>query len=416
VNTDDAKTFYEWLMCSVSWIGSRLALKEDDPPTVTEKISDGLLDIASQVEKTRKSVDRPWWIATAPSAWHAALYIIGLQEQLRSDVSVAEPLLFRGHADARWEILPALLRKGVDRAREQKLFRLFRRFALHFHLQHRSFWPAPTTESHLATAQHYGIKTNLIDFTSDPTVAVSFACSEAPSRDLACVFGLPLRVGRQFRAGALLPHPYTRRLYRQRGVFIHTPRANPVAIRRECIEVHFPVSVGFVTYRHGKPTDLLEPDSWIESLIAEARARVLRGGRCGLGSRQIDDTLSRMKTAGIAFPDHKWDADMLPELILGIEELMSDLATSHSESGMRGNRPAVDVLVADNPVFMKNYLDLHDDWLLAEGYDLSAPRKDSLTAVLRSSLRAKGLRSNAELRLLSARVRKTAVKTMLGKK
>jgi hypothetical protein len=197
-----------------------------------------------------------------------------------------------------------------------------------------------------------------------------------------------------------LPHPYTRRLYRQRGVFIHTPKPAPSAIRRECIEVHFPPAREFTTYRQGKPIDLLRPDPWIESLVAEARAWVSDSEGVSLASKQIENILGRLRTSGVAFPHREWEDENLVELLAGIQELLSDLATIGGEFGFRGNRAAIDILTADNLVFVKHFVDLNDAWLLADGVDLRARRKDSLIEVMRANLRRHGVRTNTDLRAL----------------
>jgi hypothetical protein len=110
-----------------------------------------------------------------------------------------------------------------------------------------------------ATAQHYGIKTSLLDFTSDPAVAVWFACAGGSNGDIASVFALPMAMGSLFDQGVLLCHPLALRPYRQRGLFIHD---SPDYLKRLLIEIRFPIDTRFRILRDRLPTELHPQDEW----------------------------------------------------------------------------------------------------------------------------------------------------------
>jgi hypothetical protein len=109
-------------------------------------------------------------------------------------------------------------------------------------------------------------------------VAVWFACrgTKGDGNETASVFGLPNRVGIATGAPILLPHPYIRRLYRQRGVFVY-PQSSMV-LRQLCVEVRFPPDPNFKVVRDNLTVpELLPVDEWWDMLTDLAR-RIVRNG------------------------------------------------------------------------------------------------------------------------------------------
>lgn len=81
---------------------------------------------------------------------------------------------FRGHANAQWRPLPVALRPGEAGLTSQTEFEVWKRMARRF-VQHQ---PLSDVEF-LVLAQHYGIPTLLLDWTTNPLVALYFACLPA---------------------------------------------------------------------------------------------------------------------------------------------------------------------------------------------------------------------------------------------
>jgi hypothetical protein len=100
--------------------------------------------------------------------------------------------LFRGQADASWQLQSSLERVlgaswSGDKAREFEEFSL-QEFRSKFHLYDRENVQPSSKLAWLSIMQHYGVPTRLLDFTASPYVALYFALESAvPSqrRDMA---------------------------------------------------------------------------------------------------------------------------------------------------------------------------------------------------------------------------------------
>jgi len=97
-----------------------------------------------------------------------------------------EPILepvFRGQADATWELVPALLRSApFSKHTEDRLLSEFQRGARPF-LRH----PPAGRLQWMALAQHHGLPTRLLDWSESALVALFFALQEHHSPDrLVC--------------------------------------------------------------------------------------------------------------------------------------------------------------------------------------------------------------------------------------
>lgn len=77
---------------------------------------------------------------------------------------------FRGHADEQWKLCPSLLRDEGFIENEHLMYRTI------VAKQTSEFTTCSSTLDHLVKMQHYGMPTRLLDLTTNPLVALFFAC------------------------------------------------------------------------------------------------------------------------------------------------------------------------------------------------------------------------------------------------
>jgi FRG domain protein len=96
-----------------------------------------------------------------------------IEKIVQRDQEVGTESFYRGHADESWKLLPSIFRtpNGVE-----KEHLLFRDMVAH---EPQSFSECKSALDYLVQMQHYGLPTRLLDMTTNPLVALYFACQSA---------------------------------------------------------------------------------------------------------------------------------------------------------------------------------------------------------------------------------------------
>ena len=103
-----------------------------------------------------------------------------IEKIVQRDKEAGTETFYRGHADKDWDLLPSIFRTPNGVEKEHLLF--------HDMVAHepQSFSECKSTLDYLVQMQHYGLPTRLLDMTTNPLVALYFACQPADD-DVAAV-------------------------------------------------------------------------------------------------------------------------------------------------------------------------------------------------------------------------------------
>lgn len=121
--------------------------------------------------------------ATSPSMQEEEVRINSVSEFIEKIVQLDKEegteTFYRGHANRDWELLPSIFRtpNGVE-----KEHLLFRDMVAH---EPQSFSECKSALDYLVQMQHYGLPTRLLDMTTNPLVALYFACQPTPDDAVA---------------------------------------------------------------------------------------------------------------------------------------------------------------------------------------------------------------------------------------
>jgi hypothetical protein len=101
--------------------------------------------------------------------------------------------LFRGQEEASWSLAPTLERICPADTRYRAERQLFEDFTAKAHIYTSHLPPTEDFQSWMATMQHHGIPTRLLDWTYSPYVALFFAVNKKGNEDRATIWAIHSR-------------------------------------------------------------------------------------------------------------------------------------------------------------------------------------------------------------------------------
>lgn len=258
-NTTEAQTLYhDFYSRAGIWNGPYVLHNEEENEQFN--YPDKLPRLTKILNEVRQVDGKGEWVA--PSAYHAALF---LQQLAHRSQKIHKTYIFRGHGNLSWTFTPTLSRPGIDIAQEKKKIEAFC-WLLGSYFNLSLLNRRAPDHIHVATAQHYQLKTCLLDFAFDPAVTVYFAATSGQEGDSVVFFESFDKV---MDAGArvILPPPFVERLYMQTGFFIEADQETRQFLQENAMKIYFPKDPSFVCYRNAKVVDLWQDDVWIRAMV-----------------------------------------------------------------------------------------------------------------------------------------------------
>ncbi len=216
-------------------------------------------------------------------------------KQAKSELGDPEVVWYRGHANAKFYLLPTLLRYQNGLEKERFLFTSFKKFSDRILKRRDSDWET------LFEMQHYGVPTRLLDWSETFGVALFFATtynqSHHPDQDAAVYLLDPLALNRVSGIDRVFRVPedeaefnYTR-IYWDHKPFAATA---PVAIEPIFLNERMLAQRGMFTVHH----DLIDP---IEDRFRSAIRKVILPNAAIAAAQEFLD-LSNLNIFSV-FPD-----------------------------------------------------------------------------------------------------------------
>lgn len=378
--------------------------KATTPPT-----EDDLAPFRRQIDeiwRQVKMIDEKTWEVESP--WHAAIICIDLMakgasgeplDEKRAHISDLSQInglpafhyVFRGEGNFTYPLCPSYFRP-YNNARHPELSRAINNFAamLKYASDHCFANETGTQNFNImlfvSAAQHYLGNTPLMDWTTDPCVAVGFGADYDPKTSSSVVYALPTFRAVKHNATFYLPPPFVERLYLQRGLFIETrEREDDRALQKSCLSIRFKENREFKVIRNGNEIpNLMVPMPDLDKLANHAKQLAAKGIQLITDSvKAPEDAEHILKT--------EWDkigglpAFLMPAL--GAEhaenwreallEMIERLSHLQTKEGLKANEFILQEIVCSNKFMISSFqkwLEIQEKWALEEAKDEKAAR------------------------------------------
>lgn len=353
------------------------------------------------------------------SPWHAAHALAHLQHE--AVTTRATHLLFRGQKRSTWDLSPTIDRLGSPEKVTRALMEtwIFCNLMTKIGSSVLNINPAPgasfdlilPADSYLPVAQHYGLSTPLLDFTTDPAVAVFFASRDdidAPEEFASVfVYQMPLKQDHRHLLNLRLPPPFIERPYLQKGIYMES--AIPGDIGQQIpwdLEVRFPVRVENRCFSVVREEDmfilpeseemgilLVYAKSGVSELIMENSGQIITPEMLTefavRYAKHHEKKLLHLFKKFIVLPDY------IDHYVSNVEDMLYWLCYCPEETGLRINKDSFAAVVKGNPEICRMLLGYYR-WIISISANrdlLSDPErnvKQTLIGMIEEILREMG--------------------------
>ena len=150
-------------------------------------------------------------------------------------------------------------------------------------LVHRTGLPLSDEIGLTAAAQHYGIPTDLLDLSMDPSISISFANQKPDEGTQGTLFVITFaKLSNRFDLRLILPPPFVERVYIQRGLFVRFDYDRAAQFRQLCIELRFEKHPEFCVIRNQQKLPhetVLQDDGFLQALAEQCLEWARLGNR-----------------------------------------------------------------------------------------------------------------------------------------
>jgi hypothetical protein len=200
-----------------------------------------------------------------------------LLKRLQRDLSQGQLAWFRGHSDARWQLLPSLARNTKHLKAEIDLIVKFKQNSALLLSQ------LPQTEWQWITImQHHGVPTRLLDWTENPLIALYFAVIAHPNKDGALWMLFPHRLNESSNIRPNYPKYIPSfdddllKTYTPTGLATETTsRLRPIAVigPRNTTRMQAQLGVFTVAHRDPTPIEAIDGGAHVRKYVVPGKAK-----------------------------------------------------------------------------------------------------------------------------------------------
>jgi hypothetical protein len=271
--------------------------------------------------------------------------------------------IYRGQSNSSWGVTTTLNRSSDPEIGKlaTRLFEELSKFFINNIIRGDVVNMGPEFDDNFGecAAQHYGMETNLSDWTTLPEIAINFALDTTKQYEKGKVFLIQTEDAINYGLKVILPPPIVKRVYSQRGIFLDLINNDYEDLKKHLVTIEFKhtnltlknnvASDNFLI--HNK--DLLPENQWFESLKIHCKNRVK------MNDFQKDFDI---KLESLLYPDtyyHPFSQSIIHSSIIVIDKddlqviisMLNSLVMEYKDGKPRGNDKIQKSIESNNPRF-----------------------------------------------------------------